>query len=57
MLVFVLFALARVFGGKPAGELSARRLRRRAALSAQDAARFAARVPRAAETEVPHRAR
>jgi phosphate transport system permease protein len=57
MLVFVLFALARVFGGKPAGELSARGLRHRAAQSAQDAARFAARVPRPAEPEVPHHAR
>lgn len=39
-LVFVLFALARVFGGRPAGELSARQQRKRAEQSLRDAERF-----------------
>ncbi len=43
MLVFVLFALARVFGGRPAGELSARQQRNRAQESLRDVERFAAR--------------
>jgi phosphate transport system permease protein len=43
MLVFVLFALARVFGGRPAGELSARQQRKRAEESLRDARRFALR--------------
>ncbi len=43
MLVFVLFALARVFGGRPAGELSARQQRKRVEQSRRDAERFAAR--------------
>jgi phosphate transport system permease protein len=43
-LVFVLFALARVFGGRPAGELTARQQRKRVAGSLRDAGRFAARV-------------
>jgi phosphate transport system permease protein len=37
-LVLVLFALARVFGGRPAGELSARQQRQRAQESQRDAA-------------------
>ncbi len=43
MIVFVLFALARVLGGRPAGELPARVLRKRGEESLRDAARFAAR--------------
>ena len=43
VLVFVLFALARVYGGRPAGELSPRTMRRRAQESAEDVARFASR--------------
>jgi phosphate transport system permease protein len=43
LLVLVLFALARVFGGRPAGELSARHLRKRAQESQRDAARLSSR--------------
>ncbi len=43
VLVLVLFALARVFGGRPAGELSARQQHQRAQESQRDAARFSAR--------------
>lgn len=49
MIVFVLFALARVFGGKPAGELSARVARKRAQESLRDAERFADRRHREAQ--------
>ncbi|MGH3802960.1 MAG: phosphate ABC transporter permease PstA, partial [Pseudonocardiaceae bacterium] len=42
-LVFVLFALARVFGGRPAGELSAWEQRHRARDSLRDLARFNSR--------------
>ncbi|MBV8994058.1 MAG: ABC transporter permease subunit [Pseudonocardiales bacterium] len=42
-LVFVLFALARLLGGRPAGELSARQQRRRAEQSLRDAERLADR--------------
>ncbi len=45
ILVFVLFALARVLGGRPAGELSPRQQRRRAEESRTDAQRFAAPRP------------
>jgi phosphate transport system permease protein len=39
MLVVVLFVLARLIGGRPAGQLSKRALRRRAAQSRRDATR------------------
>jgi hypothetical protein len=39
-LVFVLFALARVFGGRAAGELSPRARRNRARKSQEDFNRF-----------------
>jgi phosphate transport system permease protein len=39
-LVLVLFAVARVFGGRAAGELSARAQRNRARDSQRDVARF-----------------
>ncbi len=42
-LVLVLFALARVLGGRPAGQLSARQARRRDRQSTRDAARYDAR--------------
>ncbi|MGH3754769.1 MAG: PstA family ABC transporter permease [Pseudonocardiaceae bacterium] len=42
-LVLVLFALTRVLGGRPAGELSARQQHQRAQESQRDAARFSAR--------------
>jgi phosphate transport system permease protein len=40
VVVLVLFALARIFGGRPAGELSPRAQRKRAAQSQRDLARF-----------------
>lgn len=43
VIVFVLFALARVFGGRPVGELTVRQQRTRALESRRDAERFAAR--------------
>ncbi len=43
LLVLVLFALARVFGGRPAGELTPRQLRKRTQDSLRDAARFSSR--------------
>lgn len=46
MLVFVLFALARVYGGRPAGDLAPRTVRRRAEQSLVDVVRFAARTHR-----------
>lgn len=46
-LVLLLFAGARVLGGRPAGHLSARQARRVAARSAKDAARFESRVKEA----------
>ncbi|HKR48693.1 MAG TPA: ABC transporter permease subunit [Pseudonocardiaceae bacterium] len=46
VLVLVLFALARVFGGRPAGELSARQLRKRAQESQRDATRLSTRAHR-----------
>lgn len=42
VLVLVLFALARVLGGRPVGQLSKRQARRTAARSASDLARFEA---------------
>ncbi len=48
LLVFVLFALARVFGGRPAGDLAPRQLRRRGEESRRDAERFLARRDRGA---------
>ena len=44
LLVLALFVVARVFGGRPAGHLSARQARRVAARSAQDAARYERRA-------------
>jgi phosphate transport system permease protein len=44
VLVLVLFAAARAFGGHPAGHLSKRRARRVARRSARDAARFDSRT-------------
>jgi phosphate transport system permease protein len=44
MLVLVLFAVARIVGGRGAGQLSKRQTRRRAAQSARDAARMQART-------------
>lgn len=44
ILVLVLFAAARVLGGRPAGQLSGRAARRAAARSARDAARFEGRA-------------
>jgi phosphate transport system permease protein len=43
-LVLVLFAIARVFGGRPAGELSRRQRQRRAFASRRDAHRFVERA-------------
>jgi phosphate transport system permease protein len=43
-LVLVLFAVARILGGRGAGDLSARGQRQRARQSRQDASRFAARL-------------
>lgn len=48
-LVFVLFALARVLGGRPPGQLSNRQRRRRARRSVVDAGRFAAYQRRSAD--------
>jgi phosphate transport system permease protein len=42
ILVFVLFALARVFGGRPPGQLTNRQRRRRVRASQRDLARFTA---------------
>ena len=53
MLVLLLFAVARVLGGRPAGELSDRQLRAVAAASARDLRRFAARVPAMASGQNP----
>lgn len=44
VLVLVLFAVARVLGGRPAGQLTKRQTRRTAARSASDLARFDART-------------
>lgn len=44
LLVLALFVVARIFGGRPAGHLSARQARRVSARSAKDMARFNARV-------------
>jgi phosphate transport system permease protein len=53
LLVLVLFVLARVIGGRGAGQLSRRQWRRRARRSARDAARFAAReTAHAPETQL-----
>jgi phosphate transport system permease protein len=46
VLVLVLFVLARVLGGRAAGELSARAQRQRARASQRDLARFRSRSPR-----------
>jgi phosphate transport system permease protein len=43
VVVLVLFGLARVFGGRPAGEISARAQRRREHQSHRDLARFNSR--------------
>jgi phosphate transport system permease protein len=48
ILVLALFTLARVFGGRPAGQITPRQARRRARKSQNDVARFAARVQGAA---------
>ncbi len=53
-LVLVLFALARALGGRPAGELSARQLRKRAQESQRDVARFLARGQRDQQLESGH---
>ncbi|HEY6423393.1 MAG TPA: phosphate ABC transporter permease PstA [Pseudonocardiaceae bacterium] len=53
-LVFVLFALARVLGGRPAGELSPRAMRNRARESQRDLARFNARQQAAAQMGAGH---
>lgn len=47
LVVLVLFGLARVFGGRDAGELSARAQRYRARDSRRDLARFTSRRTRA----------
>jgi phosphate transport system permease protein len=47
-LVLILFAVARVLGGRPAGHLSKRQAQRARGRSARDAARFAARVEESA---------
>jgi phosphate transport system permease protein len=44
LLVLTLFVVARVFGGRPAGRVSARQARRLAARSARDARRFQERA-------------
>jgi phosphate transport system permease protein len=44
LLVLVLFAAARVLGGRPAGQLSRGQTRRRQRLSRRDRARFDARA-------------
>jgi phosphate transport system permease protein len=49
-LVLVLFALTRVLGGRPAGELSSRAQRHRARDSQRDLARFTDRAGRAASS-------
>jgi phosphate transport system permease protein len=51
-VVLVLFALARVLGGRPAGELSPRAQRRRAQQSRSDLARFADREASNRQMEV-----
>jgi phosphate transport system permease protein len=52
-VVLVLFALARVFGGRQAGELSHRGQRRRAQESLRDLERFTSRQRAAAQTGAP----
>lgn len=44
LLVLILFALARILGGRPAGQLSKRQAKRKAARSARDLARFESRA-------------
>jgi len=51
VLVLVLFAIARVIGGRGAGQLTARQQRRRTARSRRDAVRYRNRS--AAATTVP----
>jgi phosphate transport system permease protein len=53
VLVLVLFTLARILGGRPAGRLSKRGARRTAARSAEDARRFEARAHRAPDLDQP----
>jgi phosphate transport system permease protein len=56
ILVLVLFALARIVGGRGAGRLSAGQLRRRTAASGRDKARYLARYRAATnqQDEYPH---
>ncbi|MEN9643500.1 MAG: phosphate transporter permease PstA [Actinomycetota bacterium] len=51
LLVLVLFTLARILGGRPAGRLSKRGARRTAARSAEDVRRFDARALRDQDTD------
>jgi phosphate transport system permease protein len=44
VVVLILFVLARIVGGRPAGHVSPRQARRRAARSAQDLERVVARA-------------
>ena len=53
LLVLLLFTIARVVGGRPAGRLSKRQARRSAARSAQDLQRVEARHQQSRPHEVP----
>ena len=53
VLVLALFALARVLGGRPAGQLSPRQRRARAAQSARDVERMARPVAASPVSLIP----
>ncbi|MFY1634954.1 phosphate ABC transporter permease PstA [Solwaraspora sp. WMMB335] len=55
VLVLVLFAIARVIGGRGPGQLTVRQQRRRLAASRRDLDRFTTRAPRKPSRRVPHR--
>ncbi len=57
ILVLILFAAARIIGGRAAGQLSPAQTRRRAAASLQDVARFERRLSRATDGDQQHPAR